>query len=139
VHHFGKNIPESRIADLAAPTQVLGQALAQLVGRDEAVARRDWLALHGDARADPPGPVALADAEVIIGDAPYRVTVLSWRHYQATQVIGAGDATTGDGAATVTLASRHLPLNRLQLAPVDSIEPYLVGYTTFLRRLAERG
>jgi len=41
-------------------------------------------------------------------------------------------ALSSGSLVTVTLASRHLPLNRLQLAPVDSIEPYLAGYTTFV-------
>jgi hypothetical protein len=57
------------------------------------------------------------------------VSVLSMRHYQAAQFT---DTTTA-----ATIASRHCPLDQLTLAPVPAIEPYLAGYTRFLRRMGQ--
>ena len=59
------------------------EALARLVQRDAAVARRDWLAFDDDQAPDPPGPVNVGDAHLVLGHEPCPVTVLSLRHYQS--------------------------------------------------------
>lgn len=106
------------------------EALARLEHRDAAVARRDWLAFDDDQAPDPPGPVDVGDAHVVLGHEPCPVTVLSWRHYQAASF---ADATTAG-----VIASRHRPLDQVTMAPVPAIEPYLTGQTAFLRRLARQ-
>jgi hypothetical protein len=105
------------------------EALAHLAHRDAAVQRRDWLAVDGQPGPDPPGPVVFSDAHLLLGGEPRPVSVLSLRHYQAAQFT---DATTAG-----TIASRHCPLDQLTLAPVPAIEPYLAGYTRFLRRMGQ--
>jgi hypothetical protein len=98
-----------------------------LAHRDAAARRRDWLALDGEPGPDPPGPVVFSDAHLLLGGEPRPVSVLLLRHYQAAPFT---DATTA-----ATIASRHCPLDQLTLAPVPAIEPYLAGYTRFLRRM----
>jgi hypothetical protein len=115
-----------RTGDTGAPHE----ALAHLAHRDAAVQRRDWLALDGEPTADPPGPVLFSDAHLLLGGQPHPVNVLTLRPYQAAQFT---DATTTAG----TIASRHCPLDQLTLAPVPAIEPYLAGYTRFLRRMGQ--
>lgn len=115
-----------RTGDTGAPHE----ALAHLAHRDAAVQRRDWLAFDGEPTADPPGPVLFSDAHLLLGGQPHPVNVLTLRPYQAAQFT---DATTTAG----TIASRHCPLDQLTLAPVPAIEPYLAGYTRFLRRMGQ--
>jgi hypothetical protein len=105
------------------------EALAHLEHRDAAVTRRDWLALDREPGSDPAGPVGFSDAHLILGHESHPVSVLSLRHYQAARF---ADATTAG-----IIASRHCRLDQLTLAPVPAIEPYLAGYTRFLRRLAQ--
>jgi hypothetical protein len=114
-----------RTGDAVAPPE----ALAHLAHRDAAVQRRDWLALDGEPTADPPGPVVFSGAHLLLGGEPRPVSVLSLRHYQAAQFT---DATTA-----ATIASRRCPLDQLTLGPVPAIEPYLAGYTRFLRRMGQ--
>lgn len=114
-----------RTGDAGAPHE----ALAHLAHRDAAVQRRDWLAFDGEPGPDPPGPVVFSDAHLLLGGEPRLVSVLSLRPYQAAQFT---DATTAG-----TIASRHCPLDQLTLAPVPAIEPYLAGYTRFLRRMGQ--
>jgi hypothetical protein len=114
-----------RTGDAGAPHE----ALAHLAHRDAAARRRDWLAVDGEPGPDPPGPVVFSDAHLLLGGEPRPVSVLSMRHYQAAQFT---DTTTA-----ATIASRHCPLDQLTLAPVPAIEPYLAGYTRFLRRMGQ--
>ena len=116
-----------RSGDAGAPEE----ALAHLAHWDAAVARRDWLALYRQPRPDPPGPVGFSDAHLVLGQEPYPVSVLSFRHYQAARF--------ADAATTGMIASRRCPLDQLSLAPVPAIEPYLAGYTAFCRRAARHG
>ena len=116
-----------RSGDAGAPEE----ALAHLAHWDAAVARRDWLALYRQPRPDPPGPVGFSDAQLVLGQEPYPVSVLSFRHYQAARF--------ADAATTGMIASRRCPLDQLSLAPVPAIEPYLAGYTAFCWRAARHG
>jgi hypothetical protein len=113
-----------RTGDAGAPQE----ALAHLAHRDAAARRRDWLAFDGEPAADPACPVGFSDAHLVLGGEPCLVSVLSLRHYQAARF--------ADASTAGTIASRHCPLDQLALAPVPAIEPYLAGYTRFLRRMA---
>lgn len=107
------------------------QELARLAHRDVAVRGRDWLAFDEEPASDPEGPVAFSDALLVIDGEPCAVSVLSYQHYQAARFACVGSAGT--------IASRHCPLDRLSLTAVPSIEPYLAGYTEFMRRMGRHG
>jgi hypothetical protein len=109
--------------DDAAPEQ----QLARLAHRDMAVRRGNWLAFDDEPASDPYGPVAFSDAVIAINGEPCAVSVLSCRHYQAARFAQASSAGT--------IASRHCPFDRLNLTTVPSIEPYLTGYTEFIKRM----
>jgi hypothetical protein len=104
------------------------QALAGLIHRDTAAARGDWAAYDDGAAADLAGPVTFSDTHIRLGGKTAAVTALSDRHYRAAGFAGEG--------MTGTIATRHCPLDRLSVAPVTAIDPYLDGYLAFLQRLA---
>ena len=105
-----------------------GQALGGLAHRDAAVRRGNWRAMDDDTGADPPGPVAFSDGDIVIEGERCAVTVLTLGTYQAASF-------TRNGLAA-TVASRHCRINQLSLARVPAIEPYLDGYRAFLLRMA---